>query len=97
MSNPLSLDQVAQHGVLVLVPKSATGDPVPRSSGRRRLMTTDEIARVLGVDPSTIRRWRTATPVQGPPFIRLSERVVMYNPDDFDRWLASRRVDPAAA
>ena len=28
--------------------------------------TTDEVAELLGVDSSTLRRWRTATPLQGP-------------------------------
>lgn len=31
--------------------------------------TTEELARMLGVDSSTLRRWRTARPRQGPPFI----------------------------
>jgi hypothetical protein len=29
--------------------------------------TTEELAGMLGVDPSTLRRWRTARPPQGPP------------------------------
>ena len=29
--------------------------------------TTEELAGMLGVDPSTLRRWRTAQPRQGPP------------------------------
>jgi transcriptional regulator with XRE-family HTH domain len=41
-------------------------------------MTTDELAARLGVDASTLRRWRTGRPVQGPPFIRLSGRVTLY-------------------
>lgn len=61
------------------------------------LITTEELAQLIGVDPSTIRRWRTAQPVQGPPYIRISDRVVMYSPEDIRAWLASRRVDPAAA
>jgi predicted DNA-binding transcriptional regulator AlpA len=60
-------------------------------------MTTEELANLLGVDPSTIRRWRTAQPIQGPPFIRLSERVTMYRIDDVEQWLNSRRIDPEAA
>jgi hypothetical protein len=39
--------------------------------------TTDELAALLGVDPSTIRRWRTAKPAQGPPFVRLTSRVTL--------------------
>jgi predicted DNA-binding transcriptional regulator AlpA len=57
-------------------------------------MSTDELASLLGVDPSTVRRWRTAQPIQGPPFIRLSERLTMYRADDVQQWLNSRRIDP---
>jgi hypothetical protein len=58
------------------------------------LMTTEELARLMKVDPSTVRRWRTSTPVQGPPFIRLSARVVKYYPDDLRAWLERHRTDP---
>jgi predicted DNA-binding transcriptional regulator AlpA len=61
------------------------------------LMTTEQLARMLGVDPSSVRRWRTSTPVQGPPFIRMSDRVVKYRHADVERWLNSRRVDPEVA
>ena len=59
--------------------------------------TTDELARMLGVDPSTLRRWRTVRPRQGPPFIRLSSRVTLYSVHDVRRWLATRRIDPGQA
>lgn len=61
------------------------------------LMTTEELARLVKVDPSTVRRWRTADPVQGPPFIRLSPRVVKYDPADVRTWLNRHRTDPAEA
>ena len=61
------------------------------------LMSTEDIARLMKVDPSTVRRWRTAEPVQGPPFMRLSARVVKYDPDDVREWLAHHRTDPATA
>ena len=49
------------------------------------------------VDPSTLRRWRTARPRQGPPFICLSSRVTLYSAHDVRRWLATRRIDPGQA
>lgn len=61
------------------------------------LITTEELARMLRVDPSSVRRWRTAQPLQGPPFIQLSERVIMYAIEDVREWLSSRRVRPEAA
>ena len=57
-------------------------------------LTTEELARMLGVDPSTLRRWRTAEPRHGPPFITLSSRVTLYSAPDVRRWLATRRIDP---
>jgi predicted DNA-binding transcriptional regulator AlpA len=60
-------------------------------------LTTDELARVLGVDSSTVRRWRTSRPVQGPPFVQLSERVTMYSAYDVEEWLRSQRIDPREA
>jgi len=59
--------------------------------------TTDEVAALLGVDASTLRRWRSSRPRQGPPFVRLSSRVTLYSVPDVQRWLASRRIDPAEA
>lgn len=60
-------------------------------------LSTEEVAKLLGVDPSTIRRWRTARPSQGPPFLRLSPRLTVYNPSDVRRWLKRRRTDPERA
>jgi hypothetical protein len=59
-----------------------------------RWYSSNELAELLHVDASTIRRWRTARPPQGPAFVQVSDRVFMYNSDDVERWLASRRVDP---
>ena len=56
--------------------------------------TTEELARIVKVDPSTIRRWRTAYPRQGPPFVRLSFGVVRYSAGDVGEWLSNRRIDP---
>jgi helix-turn-helix protein len=61
------------------------------------LITTEELAALLRVDPSTVRRWRTSHPIQGPPFMHLSERVTKYHIDDVRAWLAQHRVVPGAA
>jgi predicted DNA-binding transcriptional regulator AlpA len=60
-------------------------------------LTTEELAQALGVDSSTVRRWRTSRPVQGPPFVQLSERVTVYSAYDVEEWLRSRRIDPREA
>jgi hypothetical protein len=56
--------------------------------------TTADLARIIKVDPSTIRRWRTAVPLQGPPFVRLSFGVIRYIPSDVREWLSGHRIDP---
>lgn len=59
--------------------------------------TTEEIAAVLKVDPSSLRRWRSATPPQGPPFFHLAGRVTRYLGADIIEYLRASRVDPRAA
>jgi len=75
-------------------PPPAIPLPGPLYSG---LLTTEEVAKVVGVDASTVRRWRTSDPVQGPPFIRISDRVTKYSVADVDEWLLSLRIDPRMA
>ncbi|WP_236655655.1 helix-turn-helix transcriptional regulator [Streptacidiphilus carbonis] len=83
---------------------SAVSFPDRRVAGRRRSdahdllhsgwYTTEQVADLIGVDASTLRRWRTTTPLQGPPFVQLSPRVTEYSVPDVERWLRSRRVTP---
>ena len=87
------LRQLYRRNVVALITRPEGDDETVSDT----LMTTDQLARMLGVDPSSVRRWRTSTPVQGPPFIRMSDRVVKYRRADVDRWLDSRRVDPEVA
>jgi hypothetical protein len=56
--------------------------------------TTEELAELITVDPSTLRRWRTSRPVQGPPFITLSSRVTKYSAADVRQWLEAHRTIP---
>ncbi len=69
----------------------------PRMLLDGRWFSSSELAEFLHVDASTIRRWRTASPPQGPPFIQVSDRVFLYKSHDVEVWLASRRVDPGGA
>ena len=59
--------------------------------------STEELAELLGVDPSSVRRWRTAQPPQGPPFVKVSPRRTIYSITDVEAWLRKRRVDPSPA
>lgn len=56
------------------------------------MLSTEEVADLLGVDSSTLRRWRTAEPPAGPPFVPISERVTKYCKRDVREWLMVRRV-----
>lgn len=49
--------------------------------------TTAEMARMLKVDPSTLRRWRRQNPPRGPKAKRLSDRSWRYYHSDFIEWL----------
>jgi hypothetical protein len=62
-----------------------------------RWYTTEDVAELLKVDASSLRRWRTARPPQGPPFVQVSDRVIRYNAADVDAYMRRRRVDPMAA
>ncbi|WP_241028284.1 helix-turn-helix transcriptional regulator, partial [Streptomyces verrucosisporus] len=79
-----------------LIESSFTRPPVAMSS-EAGWYRTEELAHLLKVDPSTVRRWRTARPPQGPPFVKLSERVTLYSAADVRQWLADHRVDPEQA
>jgi hypothetical protein len=90
------LDRLMGQEFIAVVPRVRSSEPF-LSDADPELMTTQELAQLMRVDPSSVRRWRTAVPMQGPPFIRLSSRVVKYRRDDVERWLADRRVNPEAA
>jgi hypothetical protein len=66
-------------------------------SSDHRWYTTEELATLLHVDPSSLRRWRTARPPEGPPFVRVSARRVIYNSVDVEAWLTAKRVEPGSA
>lgn len=59
--------------------------------------STEEVATMIGVDPSTLRRWRTGPVRQGPAFVKLSTRVTLYSGVDVRRWLLAHRIDPEQA
>ncbi|MGW6914817.1 helix-turn-helix transcriptional regulator [Kitasatospora sp. NPDC054939] len=59
--------------------------------------STEELAELLTVDPSTLRRWRSATPPQGPPFVQIAPRLYLYSIPDTQVWLAQKRTDPSKA
>ena len=57
-------------------------------------LTTKEAAALLRMQPQSMRRWRWAG--GGPPFVKLSNRV-LYRVADVEAWLAERTVTSTAA
>lgn len=58
-----------------------------------KLITTLEAAKIVGVEPSTLRSWRCAK--VGPPFVRLTARSVKYDERDIHIYVAERRFTPS--
>ena len=52
------------------------------------LLSEYELADLLGVPISTVRRWRLVK--QGPPFLKLARSVHKYRTEDVLRWLETR-------
>lgn len=59
-------------------------------------LSTEELADLIGVDTSTLRRWRTSEPPAGPPFVPISDRVTKYRKRDVRQWIDLRRVATSA-
>jgi len=74
---------------------TATAHAVSLDSAR--WCSTEEVARLLGVDASTLRRWRNQTPPAGPPFYPLAGRTTVYSLQDILAWIAGQRVDTEQA
>lgn len=59
-----------------------------------RRVRTPEAAAYIGVPEGTLRSWKSRK--QGPSFIKKG-RVVLWDLDDVDAWLAAHRVETKAA
>ncbi len=53
----------------------------------KNLLTTDEVARQLGVSPTTLRMWRYQG--VGPRYIKL-EKIVRYAAEDLEAYMEKR-------
>lgn len=61
-------------------------------SAQAELLTDAEVSVLLHNKPATLRHWRARK--QGPPFIRINGRRVLYRRTDVDAWIASKVVQP---
>lgn len=59
-------------------------------SGRGRLLTSREVAELLGVSEKYLRAMRYRPDLSGPPFIKMG-RAVRYAPGDVNAWLREGR------
>jgi len=59
-----------------------------KKSGRK--YRTPEAADYLGLSPSTMAKMRCNG--GGPPYSKAGPRVVVYDPDDLDDYIAGRRL-----
>jgi hypothetical protein len=56
------------------------------------LISTDEAAAIFGLQPDTLKKWRSRG--TGPAFLRLG-RAIRYDSVDIAVYLGSRRVAPS--
>jgi predicted DNA-binding transcriptional regulator AlpA len=59
------------------------------TSGKKYVRTRAAAARLSAAE-QTLERWRTQG--LGPPFIRLSPKLVVYDVEDLDAWCSARKV-----
>jgi hypothetical protein len=52
------------------------------------LKTEPQAAAFIGVQPRTLRKWRTEG--DGPAFVRISARCIRYRPEDLKDWIAEK-------
>jgi len=59
--------------------------------GHSDALTTQEVAERLRLSPRTLELWRQRG--DGPPYVRVGPRRVLYRRADVETWLASRLVE----
>ncbi|MEU9624825.1 helix-turn-helix domain-containing protein [Streptomyces sp. NPDC048155] len=96
---PLPTEPIADYTNRQTHTKNEGGTPFVRDDSGSSLLanawySTRDLAACLRVNTSTLRRWRTARPPQGPPFVSVSERVIMYSAVDVEEWLRRHRTVP---
>lgn len=58
-----------------------------------RLLSTEEVAAVLGRPPRTLRQWRYLG--EGPKYLKVGA-TVRYRARDVEAWLRAQEQEPAA-
>lgn len=52
-------------------------------------MTPKEVAELLSIHEETLRRWRAEG--EGPPWHKLSDRVIRYDRGELEAWLEQQK------
>jgi len=63
--------------------------PTPATKTAAGLLTDQQLAAELAIEPRTLRLWRNT---RGLPHLKLTSRVVRYRRADVDGWLARHLV-----
>lgn len=53
-------------------------------------LTSDQAARYLGVSKSRLEGWRCKGGTSGPPFVRITSRIIRYKRSEIDAWARKR-------
>lgn len=61
-----------------------------QSPPSEKLLTAADVAELIGVAPGLLAEWRSRR--VGPPFLKLSHKVVRYDPATVRKWMAARQV-----
>jgi hypothetical protein len=67
--------------------------PHQKGGALERLLSTDEVAEVLGRPPRTLRQWRYLG--VGPRYLKVGA-AVRYRPGDVEEWLRAQEREAAA-
>ncbi|WP_076680394.1 AlpA family transcriptional regulator [Microbacterium sp. RU33B] len=61
-----------------------------RPSSMPELLTQAQVADILAVSPRALEDWRVTG--DGPPYLKLSHKVLRYDAAALTRWLRTRRA-----
>ena len=67
---------------------NANASQLNRIAEERMFLRREEVAKILGCSVRTLTRWGA----EGPPMIRVSDRVIGCKPSDFKAWLDARKA-----
>src|SRR5579859_4949344 len=64
----------------------------PMELSKIELLNEAQTAELLGVAPGTLTDWRGQR--IGPPWVKMTNRLIRYRRADVEKWLSDRTIDP---